>query len=92
MGRAATEEEKKKDTVTYKDLDFRERLMRIQIGPQKRVALLEQLQRDCKVCHTKRGEGERGGRCEMEGEERRGEERRGWRRGGKGRKGGKERE
>jgi 1-phosphatidylinositol-4-phosphate 5-kinase len=48
LGRAASEDEKKKDTVTYKDLDFRERHVKIQIGPQKRIALLEQLHRDCK--------------------------------------------
>jgi hypothetical protein len=48
LGRQATEEEKKKKTVTYKDLDFRERHMKIQIGPQKRSALLDQLDRDCK--------------------------------------------
>jgi len=48
LGRAASEDEKKKDTVTYKDLDFRERNMRIQIGPQRKGALLDQLKRDCK--------------------------------------------
>lgn len=48
LGRAASEEEKKKDTVTLKDLDFRQRHVKIQIGPDKRNALVDQLLRDVK--------------------------------------------
>lgn len=48
LGRAASEDEKKKESVTFKDLDFIEKKIKIQIGGEKRIALLEQLHRDVK--------------------------------------------
>lgn len=48
LGRQASDEEKKKSTVTYKDLDFIERGIKITIGPALRTQLLDQLKRDVK--------------------------------------------
>ncbi|GAM23972.1 hypothetical protein SAMD00019534_071470 [Acytostelium subglobosum LB1] len=52
VGREASENEKKSDSVTFKDIDFRNRNKKICIGPQKSAIFLDQIKKDCELLQS----------------------------------------
>ncbi|KAM9972349.1 hypothetical protein ACTFIW_007408 [Dictyostelium discoideum] len=52
VGREASVDEKKSDSVTFKDIDFRNRKQKIFLGPGKKQSFIDQIKRDCKLLQS----------------------------------------
>ncbi|KAK5576732.1 hypothetical protein RB653_007876 [Dictyostelium firmibasis] len=52
VGREASVDEKKSDSVTFKDIDFRNRKQKIYLGPGKKQSFIDQIKRDCKLLQS----------------------------------------
>ncbi|EGC34645.1 hypothetical protein DICPUDRAFT_55653 [Dictyostelium purpureum] len=49
VGREASVEERKSESVTFKDIDFRNRKHKIYLGPTKKQSFVDQIKKDCKL-------------------------------------------
>ncbi|KAN0023065.1 hypothetical protein ACTFIU_009148 [Dictyostelium citrinum] len=52
VGREASLDEKKSESVTFKDIDFRNRKQKIYLGPGKKQSFIDQIKRDCKLLQS----------------------------------------